>query len=266
MPRTAIEILKARGYTDADLKSMETLLKDPKFTGALEAEAKAADDNAALVAANKNWYATEALPALEKAEKEALEARTKEAALRARIKEAQDRGMTIQAAMEGFEPAAPAPAVQPNTPAAVNPKDFVDTKTFAEAFGKTGDAIAIGIDIMQEHRELFGNRLPVKELLAEARAKNTTLENVWLQKYNVQAKRDELAAKAKTDEENRIRADERAKMASEYGNPNTRPPVASHSPFTRDRGAAGEEKNQPWRKSPEQAQQDRIAKVLPKVM
>ena len=48
MSRKAKEILLARGYTEAELAGMETLLKDQKFCAAIEAEAASADDATAL--------------------------------------------------------------------------------------------------------------------------------------------------------------------------------------------------------------------------
>lgn len=86
----------------------------------------------------------------------------------------------------------------------VDTSKFITSEKLNEIVSKgTRDAAvldAIIYDLGEEHRELFGKRLPAPAaLVQEALATGKTLTGLWEEKYGVQAKRSEIAEKAITD-------------------------------------------------------------------
>ena len=101
----------------------------------------------------------------------------------------------------------------------------------------------------------------MSELRKEAIAQKKHIKQVWADRYQVAAKRDELQKKAESDREAAIRLDERQKVRSEFSNPLTVPLVPSSAPFTKkpsDPAAAPWMKNQ----SEEQLSNDRVARAM----
>lgn len=259
--KTAKQILMGRGYTEADLAGMSTLLADAKFCNAIEAEAARADD---LIEQNSKWYEEIASPAVATANQREADARAELAAQKERIRLAAEKGLSAQALAAGFEVEEHAAKPKAGEAPAFDPTKYVESGTFQQAFNATGDAIAIALNINNQHRKLFGEDLDVEGLLAKARSKKVALKDIWEQEYPVAAKRQEIAAAAQKAHDDAIRLEERNKLASEFGNPNTRPPQDSTNPFTRTKAVSEDE--QPWRKSDSALQQARIAKVMPKVL
>lgn len=93
-------------------------------------------------------------------------------------------------------------------------------------------------DIGEQHRDLFGSRLPnAKELVAEAVNSKQSIEQVWKNKYKVD---DKIKERSDADVQKRIDdavTTERNKILSERGLPNPRPdrntdPYTSHKLFS----------------------------------
>jgi hypothetical protein len=119
--------------------------------------------------------------------------------------------------------------------------DQLQAKLASYAAGQTayfGDVL----EIVPEHEKLFGTKLNAKTLIQEATAAGKTPNEFWTEKYNVGAKRTEIAEKEKTEYEARIRAEERQKVTAEFLNPATRPLSDSQKPFY----AVGPDAKQPW--------------------
>lgn len=296
MPRKAREILKARGYTDAELDSL-TLLSDTRFASALEAEdaerERLAAENTKInadLAATTKWYYDEAVPALNTALNDATTARAERARLEAQIKAEQDYGMRRVAAQDnqsqsntGTGTGAGAGAGRgAGSPESAGTPDFstydqryVNADTFRQAFAQTGDAIAMATDIMEDHRDLFGKRLP--DGLGGLRAKyqratetgfKGTLRDYWEKEYNVAARRTELQQKQQEDHDRKIADEAVRKYQSEHLNPMTRVPESSRSPFVRKAVQGGtRDGKQPWeRGSAEQRASERVVKFGTKVL
>ena len=193
------------------------------------------------------------------------------------MKAQQDYGLAKVAEKAGHEP-----VVQPVEP---KPKDFDSSKfVTAEAFDKTarsvGDSMIMLTDILEDHRELFGKRLPggmskLRENWQKSVADEHyrgSLRDYWEKEYKVADRRDAIAAKEKKDYEDSIRKDERTKVQSEYGNPNTRPLALSHNPFTNKTIKTDESGKpivgaaQPWEKSKEQRATERLNKFTNKAL
>lgn len=117
----------------------------------------------------------------------------------------------------------------------------VDTSKFVskEDFEKEQRKIAAAqtayfgevLEIGDEHRELFGNRVNSRQLIQEAIAAGKSPREFWEEKYNVKAKRDEISKTA--DEKRMADAEKRGyeKRLAEEANPNLREPDSSKNPF-----------------------------------
>ncbi len=275
--------MKARGYTDEELGNL-VLLQDSRFCAVLEQEDA---DREALATANTKmrtdldattkWYHEEAVPAIDKVTKDLVKERSERARLQAQLETEQELGMRRVAA----DPVATT-TTNANTNANPDPKQlddrYVSRDVFMQTVNEYGGAIAMGNDIVEDHRDLFGKRLPggLGGLRASyQKASETgfrgTLRDYWQKEYNVDAKRTELEAADKAKHDADIRADERAKVTQEMLNPHTRPMEASRSPFIRARkiegGRADGDAHQPWeRGTVEQRRSQRVVKFGTKVL
>jgi hypothetical protein len=270
MPRTIEEILKARGYTDADLEAAKPLLGDAKFRGALEGSideldtklTKAESDNVAW----SDWHQKTALPTLDKALKGEQDARSSLAGAQARLKTLQEQGLIKVAEGEGDEvdPAkkAAAAAGEPFDPKKHNLVTRDDVAAFAD---QEGDAIAMAQDLSAEYQELYGKPLRnFRELRKEAIAAKVPVQQYIANKFKFQEKHAEIDAADRKKYEEGIRADERSKTIAEVANPMARPPSSSRHPFTA-RPAGVEAGKQPW-ENPEGRTQERVNKALKTVL
>lgn len=258
------EYLTSLGASEEDLKVLNT----PKIRAGwekVEAERTAAEQRAVKAEEDRiaydKWYNEQAMPAYQKALQDAAEARGEAAKERARLKAMQESGLAAVAAEPETPPATPTSS---GVITSDSLKEYVRADDFLKAYESTGDAIATASEIMQDHRELFGTKVPMKELLDEARRAKKPVREVWEQKYNVSGKRQEIEAKAKADYEAKIRSEERQKVLSEVGNPETRPLMPSRNPFTSK--PVGDANAAPWAKSEDtlaKARVDKAVKNLP---
>lgn len=298
MARKAREILKARGYTDEELNGL-TLLTDTRFAAALEAEdaerERLVTEHAKIqgdLEATTRWYHNEAVPALNKALTDATSARAERAKLEAQIKAEQDYGMRRVADQDrsgdrgdqgqggdrgqggqGNRDSGNRDSSNPDYTSL--DQRYIGADTFKQAFAQTGEAIAMATDIMEDHRDLFGKRLPggIGELRSKYhKATETgfrgTLRDYWEKEYDIPTRRTEISTKERDDHDNKIRQEERQKVMSEFANPMTRTPESSRSPFTRKvvNGGTSDGK-QPWeRGTVEQRRSERVVKFGTKVL
>jgi DNA repair exonuclease SbcCD ATPase subunit len=91
-------------------------------------------------------------------------------------------------------------------------------------FGRT-------LKIIREHNKLFGNDLDPEEFIQDAMAAKKTPDEYWEEKYQVKAKRDELAKTAEEKKEKEWLKKGREEAISEMANPATRPLDSSKNPF-----------------------------------
>ncbi len=291
MARKAKEILLARGYTEEELTSMATLLADQKFCAAIEAEANDADTHKtaaeklqADLEADATWYRETAAPALTKATKDAIDAKEKAAGLEAKLQSMQDYGLLKVAEGEGGK----GKGTVVTDPKAVesNPNfdasKFVSTETFQQTASQFGNAIAMAQDIADDHKELFGTRLPggVSKLredyqkAVQTRRFGGSLREFYEDTYKVAAKRDEISAAARTKEIADAIAAEKTKWVSEQANPMTRTLGSSRNPFTNraqagsatDGGKGGTAPTKPWEKNEGERANQRVSKFASKVL
>ena len=288
MARKAREILKEQGYTDEELNGL-ALLNDPRFCKTLETQDAERENLATLTAKQKadleatgKWYREEAMPTVNKMAKEVVTYKSEIARLKSQLETEQELGLRRVADQDGNgdnkgdQNGGNGNGNGNRQPVADPQLDerFVTRDAFQQAFEQTGTAIAMGNDIAEDHRDLFGKRLPggLGALRENYRKATETgfrgnLRDYWMKEYNVPAKQQEIEKAEREKHEADIRADERRKVTQEYMNPHTRTMEASRSPFIRS-GKQGELKDgvvdgekQPWeRGSVEQRRSQRVVK------
>ena len=284
MARKAKEILLARGYTEEDLKGMETLLKDTKFCSAIESEASEADTHKAkadelqeVVDSDTEWYQKTCVPEMDKMAEKVADAAAAQAAAEARLKTMQEVGLKRIASQDGGDPA-PVPDLADNTvvPKVLKADDrYVTKESFGEAYTKVGDVIMDAQDIAEDHKELFGKRIPggMSQLRADYQGAISreryqgSIRDFWEKKYKVDDRKSEMSTEQAAEHEKKIREDERTKTLSELGNPMTRSPVLSSNPFTKRVGDDGKTvDNKPWDRNDAERSGTRVSKFTGKAL
>ena len=254
--KTYTEFLKENGATEDEIKVLVTPKAESayaKMMAEVDASQKSAKEAQDKLTQYDNWYNTEAAPQYQSALNEAASARARAAAFEEQLKTAREYGL---APKDDTQPSAPPP--KKDEPPVIDPR-YVTADTLKQTAEIVGDNWADMADIMQEHHRLFGTDVPMAELRKDAISQKKHIKQIWADKYQVPANRDELAQKAKTEYENKIRQEERQKVLSEMGNPQTRPLMPSDSPFTKK---PSEPTAQPWAKSETQASNDRVARAV----
>jgi hypothetical protein len=251
---TYSEYLKSLGATEDEIKLMDTGVARKAFDK-LQADLTAASDRVAAAEQSKKDYEAKSTEWHDRVNTEYLTvkdqlvvAKANEAKARAVIDEAQKQGLIKVAEDLGYVTAPPKPDDKSGTP------NFDPTKYFTKddivgIARKEAQAIAIAQDIASEHRMLFPDKpLKFAALRDKADTSGKSVQEVWEQEFGVPAARAAKEAADKTAYEKRLRdegaATARAELASQYGNPDTRPLSTSTSPFA-PRPAANREK-QPW--------------------
>ena len=256
MPRLE-DILKAKGYTDADIAAAAPLLQDQKFRSTLETEYNLLDTERTTLKTELADYKTQneawekynvenVMPQVASMEKRIADTAAEKAALEARLKLAQEAGYAPR-------PDAPSPnpnpTPQPGSPEAWDPKKhnvptWDDVHKLADAEGR---AIAMMSNLQEEYRYLTGGKslfeyshvtqdgrtlYGAEALRHEAQvAKAPNLYDFAAKKFDFSAKRNAIADQQKKAAEEAIRKDERTKVLSETLNPNTRQGMPSNNPF-----------------------------------
>ena len=269
------DVLKAQGFTDADIAAAAPLMGDAKFRGAVEAyvgqkEQALADfrqenDRWADWAEKVNKFEVDGL----KSQKLELVSRT--GSLEARLKALDPTFQPGQPAERKVEPAGG--DFDPSKHGLLTEKIFHERiKEYASA---EGDAIAMANDYVMEYKRLTGSDMldynvrtkdgrelrGMSALLYESRSNGKNLPDYIEQKFDFAGKRAQATEAAKKASEDAIRKDERMKVMGEFGNPNTRQMMPSqHSLIPPP--SAGENK-QPWeRGTPNDRRNSRLAKNI----
>lgn len=249
---TYAEFLKANGATDEEVKILDV----PSARKGFEAmQAKLDAESAARKKAEQeksdydSWYNERAVPSYKKMEQEVIQARAERAAALEALKAAQDQGLLeIAEQMDAKNKTSKTDANSGNE-SQIDLSKYVTAERLEQIADGAGDGLAMMQDLVAENAFLFpGTRLNMRDLRKEATAARKTVYQYWEEKFKVPEAR---AARERSDKEayeTKLRAEgaeaERARLASQYGNPNTRPLVASRSPLA-PRASTGRDK-QPW--------------------
>ena len=240
------DVLKQQGYSDADLKAIEPMLADSRLRSAMEAQYSnlITERDAFKTEAEKweTWRQNEEYGFLPKTQEE------------------------DPAAVAAREAAARA---QQGQPANFDTKNFVTRDDIGRYADAEGQAIAMAADLAEDYRVLTGQSIVtytspdgkrgMSALREEAKTARLPLDQYVANKFNFQAKREEIAAKQRLEAENAIRADERSKVAAEFGNPAMRSPMPSrHAIIPPKQGDTG----MPWDKTPNELKERRMQNAL----
>jgi hypothetical protein len=271
------DILKADGWTDADIAAQATLLNDPKFRGAVEKSYGILEtENVAYKAENQkwvDWHEKDGKELIALYEKERADAVALAGSLEARLKLAEKDGFAPR--REDGTPN-PNPNPNPGTPEPFDAKK-AGVVTWEEAkrlMDAEGQAMALVHDLSAEYQHLTGKNLldygyttndgrqlrGMTALRAESMAnKAPDIRTFAETKFGFQGHRDRIEAEAKAKAEAAIREDERNKVIGQYGNPNTRPLMPSNDPFI---PAPREKDKQPWELSAQERTRARLERNI----
>lgn len=252
---TYAEYLKSNGATEDEVKLLDTTVGRKAFEAMQAAETRAIAADAARVADRETlekWRDNEIIPLVSRLNNELVVAKGNEGKAREAILALQKEGLINVSKDLGYDPpAAPTGGNGSPNPAApgFDPNKYFTREDVINIAAQEGDAIALAQDIAYEHRLLFPDKpLNFREMRREALAAKQPVEQFWMNKYGVTAARDKRASEEKAAYEKRLidqgATAERERLASQYGNPDTRPLTPSNSPFAQ-RPAAGRDK-QPW--------------------
>jgi len=266
------DVLKAQGLSDEDIAALAPTLADPKLRGAIEGRLETYEsERTSFMAENQAWaeYNEQHFkPEIAKREQEALDARTRAATLAERLKMAEEKG---------FAPAREEPVVKtPDPAAAFDPKahNLITRDDIGRFADIEGEAIAMANDLSEEYRMLTGNSIlsytartqdgrelrGMRALREEAKTAKQNLDVYITQKFDFAGKRAAIAEKQRLAAEEAIRADERTKMAAQYGNPNTRQLLPSKEPFIPKPRTA--DSKPPWEIPSRERQRARIERAM----
>jgi hypothetical protein len=257
---TLEQILKSRGWSDADLESVKPLLTNDKFRSDLEAQygavATERDTFRTQLEAKdteiEDWRTNTVNPRIAAAEQEAVKARTEAALLREQVQIAKDYGLIP----EGEKQSAP-PTVTATAPTAFDPKQYKlvtqdDVARFADL---EGQAIAMAGDLAEEYRYLSGGKSlydyvapdgkrGLSALRAEAIKSKKPLNEYVAEKMNFASLRTSIAEKQQAERDKQISEAAVRKYIEEHGaNPLTRTPNISRAPLIPVPATGGK---QPW--------------------
>lgn len=250
---TYAEFLKLQGATEDDIKVLDTPVGRKAFdklqadaTAAVTAAANADRARVDYEAQSNKWH-DEVNTSYLTMKDQLVVAQANEAKARAVIIAARDQGLIKVADDLGYVTAPPAAAAPP--PGTFDPNKYFNKDDVVAIAMKEAEAIALAQDIAAEHGRLFpGVPLSFRELHRDAVARKISVEALWKERYKVDDARTARATADKDAYEKRLReegaAAARSELASQYGNPDTRPLSTSQSPFA-PRPAASREK-QPW--------------------
>ena len=272
---TIQERLKASGITDEEIKTLETAGLLPKLSPVIEGAYTAKDEADRLAAEAKtqkeefeNYFNNEVVPEVNKVYSDAIAANARAAALEQQNVKLKEYGFLKPET--GIPPAiTPTPPPGNNGPTVIpnaNPVPGSPQFVTPDQLEKMVDARASGVvdafftagDLQADHFELFGTPLKgLKELADEARRARITPRQMWEKKFNVQAKRDEIAKKIQEDHDNKIRQETEVRVKSEMANPMTRlgiPSIAARY------NAKPDEARHPWKQDRVERHQERVQK------
>jgi len=272
---TLEEVLKAEGYSDEDLQAVAPLLGDARFRGVVEKRyAGLETENSAFKKENEawaNWHEREGKPILAMYEKDAADAKAEAAALRERLRLAEANGYAPKGSVPAAEKAKEELAAGSG---AFDPKAhrLVTYEDAAFLADKEGDAIAMSHDIAGDYAALTGQSLvnyhytspDGRQLYGMRALRQEAKDQRWQgdlygyveKKFDFATKRATSQEKTRVAAEEAIRADERAKMAATYGNPEMRMLRPSTDPFLPRR--PDEKIKHPWQRDPQDRKKERL--------
>ena len=273
------ELLKTRGWSEADITAIAPMLQDARFRQSIEESFGAiATERDQLKEKDTAWQRQldeQWQPRVTGYEQQLRDARMELAAANEKIKIAKDFGYIDDEAER--KAAAAAAVVKEAGVSGYDPKKhptWEDVQKFGEA---EGTAIAMSHDLAEEYQFLTGKPIfeyetqingqtirGMSALRKEAQTARKNLDQYVADKFDFAGKRTVLQQKRQQDHDDAIRREEaervRGEMAAQYGNPLLRNPAVSRMPFVPNKPADGK---QPWERG---TQTERRAERLTKLV
>lgn len=267
------DVLKANGYSDADIEAMAPMLADSKFRSSMENHFNGLERERDQFKAERDTYETwrndTANPHIAKQEQIAAAARLESAQLRERLAIVKDLGL-LPPDDAPVKPATPdvSGAFDPKAHNLVTREDF--DKGYAQFADAEGRAIAMANDLGAEYSYLTGGKSlyeyvgqngkrGMTALREEAIAAKQQLDQYVAQKFDFTGKRNAATEAAQKAHDDKIREEERAAMAAKYGNPMLRQPMLSRQPFIPQKNESGKF---PWEQLPQDRRNARLERAL----
>jgi hypothetical protein len=221
------EILKAAGWTDADLAGVATMLADPRFRDSMEKQYGAiASERDQLKEKDAAWQKQldeQWQPRVATEEKKAQDATRRISELETELKIAREYGYLTPEA----DAKAKAEIEAAKVAGGFNPKEYVSMADAQRMLEAEGRAIAMAADINNEYSRLTGQSLydyeteidgrltrGLSALREEAKQKRMNLDQYVATKFDFPGKRAAMKAKAQEERDAKIRqegADQKAK-------------------------------------------------------
>lgn len=266
------EFLKSQGASDDEIKILDTPVARRAFdkmeSERVDALALAATE-VANREANTKWVNEQINPLYTKMQNEVVEARANEARARQALIEAERQGLVRVAEQLGYDPN-PAAAAAAAAPADAKFMTREQVEAYVRGIAtEEGTAIATVQDMAAEHSTLFpGQRLNWRDLLADARKQNKSVEQLWQERYKIPEARA-AAEKSRADAHDAaIRKEERDKVAAEFAARTANPDLRTLSPssfsFTPKTGTPHDK--QPWEVPQGTRSNERVVRMATKIV
>lgn len=287
------DILKSRGWSDADIAAAAPMLTDARFRSTLEESYGAIEtERDQLRTRDEEWnrkLTDEYQPRLTAMEREVIQQRQRNALLEADVRSAKEYGYLPEPATAAADPqaarAAAAAAAAGSSVTGYDPAAHPTWPDMKKLIDEEGRAIAMAADLAEKHRMLTGQSLydyvsfdqegreqrGLSALREEAVTARQRVDQYIAKKFDYPGKQKELTLKKQREQEEIIRKEEREKVTAELTsrfsqNPNFQMPAASRLPLfpAVDSTAQGGKKGQPWERaaSPEALRAERVQRNI----
>ncbi len=250
MARTAEQILKAQGLSDADITAMAPMLTNAAYRAAIENTVNTLEtERDTYKQRDEEWQQnldTQYTPAITRAEQDAHKARMEAAEAREQLKIAKEYGYLPEGDAQARADAAAAAVRTAANPQGGNQgfnPDDPKFREFANRFSMgEGDAMALYNYVAEEYRLLNGGSLNdytgrdgkrgMLALRAEALAAKKPIDQYANEKFNWDGKRAEQEAKRRADHDAEVARKAVEEYALKHGsNPMTSAPNPSRMPL-----------------------------------
>lgn len=272
------EILKSKGWTDAEITALQPMLADQRFRASMEESFSAvATERDSLKEKDEAWQRQldeQWQPRVSQTEQQLRDARLQLAEAQERLKIAKDFGYIDEAKQAEIDAKTAAAKIDNR---GFDPKNYVSMEDARKMLDAEARAITMAADLNNEYAYLHGGKTlyeyeteidgrmtrGMEALRQEAKAKRMNMDQYVSQKFDFVGKRAALTAKRQQERDDVIRKEAsektRQEMAEQYGNPLMRTAVPSRHATLVPKPVGGK---QPWESAPAELKNQRIERAM----